>query len=174
MEILNKKIFTHYFRRRRAGFTLIEVLITMAIFSILVYLASASFIKIQKSRLLNDNLWQIASILRQAQSKAVAGEAVNNDHLYFGVVFTEDNYQEFATLTDFANRQSAYDLTTDLPGRLIFTGFNLPDTCLQPNDCIIFSPIEGIPSADASIILENQVDGERKTIFINEEGKVSF
>ena len=161
-------------RRLSNGFTLIEVLLTMGIFSLLVYLASVSFIKIQKSHLLTDTLWQITTILRQAQSKSVSGEAVENSHLHFGVLFSESYYQEFATLTDFANRQSVYDLTTDLPGRLIFTDFNLPDTCLQLNDCIIFSPIEGTSSTNASVSLKNQADGEKKTLFINEEGRVNF
>lgn len=158
----------------KKGFTLIEVLLTIAIFSLLIYLASSSLIKIQNSSLLNDNLWQAGSILRETQSRAVSGEATESSHFRFGVLFNQDFYQEFTTLSDFAGRRQIYDLTNNLPSALAFVDFNLPDTCLQANDCIIFSAIEGTPSSDGSISLENQADNEKQTIFINEEGKVSF
>ena len=181
MKTLNKKFFTHYSllithysRLRRVGFTLIEILLTMGIFSLLIYLASSSLMKIQKSRLLNDKLWQTASIIRETQSRAVSGEATESSHFRFGVLFDQDFYQEFATLSDFAGRLQIYDLINDLPSSLRFVDFNLPDNCLQPNDCIIFSAIEGTPSANGSISLENQVDKEKKTIYINQQGKVNF
>jgi len=160
--------------KAKKGFTLMEFIVVIAIFSLLAYLASVSFVKMQKSRLLKDNVWKISSVLRQAQSKAVSGEGINGSHLRFGVLFNDDYYQEFASLTDFSNRQTDYDFVTDLPSSLIFTDFNLPDTCLIANDCIIFSPIEGSPSASGNIKLENQVDSEKKTIEINEQGKVNF
>ena len=158
----------------KKGFTLIEALLTMGIFSLLFYLASSSFIQIQKSHLLKDSLWQLVSIIRQTQSKSASGEVLNHSHLRFGILFREDYYQEFTTTTDYTNRQQVYDLVTDLPNKLCFIDFNLPDTCIQSGDCIIFSSIEGMPSASASISLENKVSGEKKTIFINEQGKVSY
>jgi len=158
----------------KKGFTLIELIIVMAIFSLLIYLTSTSFIQIQKSRFLNDNVWQISVILRQAQNKAISGKSIAGDHLRFGVLFSENYYQEFATLTDFANRDESYDLITNLPLKLHFIDFNLPDICLQSNDCIIFSSIEGISLANGSISLENKVDEKKKKISINQEGKVSF
>ena len=156
------------------GFTIIEVLLAIGIFSLLIYLASSSLMKIQKSSLLNDNLWQAGSILRETQSRAASGEAVESSHFRLGVLFNRDFYQEFATLSDFAGRRQIYDLINNLPSTLTFVDFNLPDTCLQPNDCIIFSAIEGNPSSSGSISLENQAGKEKKTIFINEEGKVNF
>jgi prepilin-type N-terminal cleavage/methylation domain-containing protein len=158
----------------KKGFTLIEVIIAMAIFSLLFYLASVSYYRMQKARLLDDQLWQIASILRQQQNKSTSGEVVENSQLRFGVLFADDYYQEFATLSDFNNREESYDLINDLPAKFAFVTFNLPDTCLQANDCIFFSSIEGTPSAIGTIVLENQKDGESQAISINEQGKVSF
>jgi len=160
--------------QRQSGFTVIEVIVTMAIFSLLFYLASVSYNQMQKSRLVEDQIWQVVSVLRQQQNKAALGEEVSNQQLSFGVVFTTNSYQEFATLTDFSNRETSYDLVNDLASRLEFTNLNFPNTCLQPNDCIIFSPIEGTPSASATVVLENQVGNLRKTISINQQGKVSF
>lgn len=161
-------------RKTQGGLTLIEMLLAVGIFSLLFYLSSVSFVRIQRSRLLSDNAWQVGAIIREAQSRALSGEAIGDDHLYFGVLFKENSYQEFATLSDFSNREQIYDLTTNLPSSLHFLNFNLPDNCLGSKDCLIFSPIEGTPSASASIILEDLTDGDKKTILINQEGKVSF
>lgn len=169
-----RKGFAFEKRKTQKGLTLIEMLLAVGIFSLLFYLSSVSFVKIQRSHLLSDNTWQVGAIIREAQSRALSGEAIGDDHLYFGVLFNENSYQEFATLSDFSNREQIYDLTTDLPSSLHFFSFNLPDNCLGSKDCLIFSPIEGTPSASGSIILEDLIDGDKKTIVINQEGKVSF
>ena len=158
----------------KKGFTLIETTVSLAIFSLLFYLASSSYSWMQKSRLLDDQLWQIASVLRQQQNKSASGEEAGNQQLSFGVVFRANSYQEFATLIDFNSRETSYDLDNLLADRLVFINFNLPNTCLQPNDCIIFSPIEATSSANGTVVLENEVDSKRRTIIINQQGKVSF
>jgi prepilin-type N-terminal cleavage/methylation domain-containing protein len=156
------------------GFTLIELVATLAIFSFLVYLSSISYIKIQKSRLLADNSWRVEAVLREAQAKSAAGIVEGEDLLSFGVAFSNNNYQEFATTTDFSNRQTGYDLVTDLPSNLQFINLNLPNNCFTANDCIIFSPIEGNPSNSGQLTIEDLNDGNKKTITINQLGKVNF
>lgn len=157
-----------------SGFTLIEIVVVTAIIFVLFALAVISFNQIQRSHLLNDNVQQIVSLLRQSQSQAASGEAIGEDQLYFGIVFTNDSYTEFKTLTDFSNRETDYDLTTDLADSLDFININLPDNCLGIDDCVLFSPIDGTPSASGNISLTSQTDGAVKTIYINEQGKVSF
>lgn len=158
----------------KAGFTLIETTLVLAIFSLLVYLSSASFIQMQKARLLTDNLWQVVSVLRQSQSQAAAGEASGSGRLRFGVLFGRNFYQEFTSLTDYGARNTSFDFTTNLPERLEFTDFNLPGSCVIPNDCIIFSGLEGTPSAGGSISLTRPKDNSKKTVYINQQGGVSY
>lgn len=157
-----------------SGFTLIEVIVVTAIVFVLFSLSAVSFSQLQKSHLLNDQAWQIITLLRQSQSQAVSGEAIDDDHLYFGIVFTNNSYLEFKTITDFNSRETEYDLTTELSDKLSLININLPNNCLAVNDCILFSPIEGTPSASGSFSLTNQADGAVKTIYINDQGKVSF
>ncbi|PIS09011.1 hypothetical protein COT75_04080 [Candidatus Beckwithbacteria bacterium CG10_big_fil_rev_8_21_14_0_10_34_10] len=159
---------------KKKGFTVTEIMVVVAIFSLLIYLSSAAYIRIQKSRLLNDNLWQTSSVVRQAQNKAVSGLEEADTPLRFGVVFEADSYQEFATGSNFAARIESFDLVTNLPFPLVFTNFNLPDTCYQANDCLIFSVASGRPASSGSVSLENPRDGSSRTFFINEEGKVSY
>lgn len=161
-------------QRENRAFTLIEVLLTAGLFSLLFYLASVFFSQIQKSRLLDDNLWQIAAVLRQAQNNAASGEGVNNSHFRFGILFSENYYQEFATLSDYSNRDQNYDLSTTLPSSLRFSAVSLPDNCLQPNDCLIFFPISATPSASGQVSLEEIASARKRTIYINEQGQVSF
>lgn len=151
-----------------------EVVLATGIFALIFYLAVVSFAKIQKTRLLADNAWRLVSVLREGQSRAASGEAVGDGYLSFGVLFADDYYLEFATLTDYANRLADYDLETDLSDKLEFISFNLPDNCLGLNDCIIFSPIEGTPSASGSINLKHIPENKIRTININNQGQVGF
>ena len=156
------------------GVSVIETLLAVAIFSLLVYLASASFIQVQQSHLINDNLWQIASVIRENQSKAASAEGTGGNQLRFGIVFTQDSYQEFATLTNYANRELTYDFTNDLPSSFVFSDFSLPNDCFQPHDCLIFSVVEATLSASGTISLENLKTGEKKGLSINTQGQVNF
>ncbi len=156
------------------GFTFIEMTVVLAICSLLFYLASASFIKLQQGRLLKDYLEQVIAVIRRAQSKVASGESLGESHLEFGVLFAPGYYQEFATLSDYANREVAFDLVTELPRELEFTDLNLPDTCLVVGDCLIYSALEATPSAGGSFILRNQSNGDFKTVFVNALGKVEF
>ena len=156
------------------GFTLIELLLTMGIFSVIFLLSSVSFVKIQKSYLLSDNIWQLAAVLRRAQSQAAAGKAINSNRLKFGVLVKAGSYQEFATLTDFNNREESYDLITNLPQNLEFVDLNLPDNCLGANDCLIFASLTGTTSANASIGLKQKNSDSQKVIHISQEGNVYF
>lgn len=151
-----------------------EATVVLTIFFLLVYLSSAAFIQIKKSRLMTDYSNQVVAILRQAQLKAASGEAVNNNRLYFGVLFGSDYYQEFATLTNYSQREQSYNFTMALPGKIKFTDLNLPDDCLGINDCIIFSPAEGTVSGAAGISLIEETNGHKKTIIINQQGAVIY
>lgn len=156
------------------GFTVIELIVTLGIFSFILYLSSVSFINIQKSNLLNDSLWQMAVVIRQSQSNAALGKASAETQLRFGVLFSQNYYQEFRTTSNFASRDSSFDLISNLSKSLQFVNINLPDTCLQVNDCIIFNSISGLPSAGGSVDLEVKESNDKKTISINQQGKVSY
>lgn len=159
---------------QKKGFTLIELSTTIGIFLILFCLAAVSFFNLQKAGLLKDNLWQIAATLRQAQNRTASASSINEIHLRYGILFTSTSYDEFATTTNYLDRQQDADLQITLPSSLSFTNLNLPDNCLQAHDCIIFSTLNGIPSAAGSVTLKNNLDQEQKTISINNEGKINF
>jgi prepilin-type N-terminal cleavage/methylation domain-containing protein len=158
----------------RKGFSAIELLVGMGIFSLLLYLSSVFYSRIQRNHLFSDNIWQLAAILREAQNKAASGIVSDDNHLRYGIVFTTSNYREFATVGNFNERDQGYDLVTALPTDLQFTNLSLPNTCLQNNDCIIFSTANGTPSARGQITIEDTTQNISKVISINEEGKVSY
>lgn len=160
--------------KKKVGAALLEVVVATGIFALIFYLTIVAFVRIQRARLLADNAWRLVAVLRETQSRAASGEAVGDDYLSFGVLFTDDYYQEFATLTDYSNRQTDYDLVTNLSDKLEFINFNLPDNCLGLNDCIIFSPIEGVPATNGNISLRYIPENNIRIININNQGQVSF
>jgi len=159
-------------RQLNTGSTLIETIITMAIFFLIFAMSVAAFINFQKKGQLEDYLRQITATLRETRAKASAGNVQGEDVLYFGVVFEEDSFLQFATPNNFANKIDEQDLETDLPGGLSFDSINMPNDCIETNDCIVFSAIEASASGSGSVIIQSK-DGEERTININSLGKVS-
>jgi Tfp pilus assembly protein FimT len=156
----------------KKGMTLVEAVVAMAIFLLVFYLASASFVQFYKKGGLENYLEQTTATLREAQARASAGESENDNLLYFGVLFEEDSFQQFATLSDYNNRVVSWDFSTDLDEKLSFSNISLPDSCVEANDCILFFPIEATTSASGSVTIENQ-SGESKTININTQGRIN-
>ncbi len=158
----------------KKGFSIIEMMVVLAIFFLLFSLATIAFSRLQQKSLLDESLQQLVSVIRKTQNKAQSGEALNNQHLKFGIIFNANSYQEFATFTDFNQRQPDYDLLNLLPEILNFTDFDLPDTCLVSHDCLIYLPVQATPSARGSVALENPNSLEKKTIYINDLGQISY
>lgn len=156
------------------GLSIIETLIGAGIFSILLYLSALFYGRVQRGQLLTDNLWQLTAIIREAQHKSSSGKASGDNHLSFGVVFTGNGYQEFATTTNFISRDTAFDLSTNLPQGIRFLNINMPNNCVNNNDCILFNPMTGTPSAIGAVTMLEDSSGNSKRININQEGKVSF
>lgn len=161
-------------KSNQTGFTLPEVIIGLAVISLLIYYSTAAFIRMQTSRLLTDNVWQVVSVLRQLQVKTSSGEASNDQHLKFGVFFTTTGFREFRTLSDYASREQAFDFVNSLPLTLRFTEFVLPNTCQTANDCVIFESALGIPSGSGRVSLENTTTTEKRVIQINSQGAINY
>lgn len=156
------------------GLSLIETLIGAGIFSILLYLSALFYNRVQRGRLLTDHLGQLIAIIREAQHKSATGQANGDIHFNFGLVFTSNGYQEFATTTNFVTRDTKFDLITNLPIGVRFMDINMPNNCIVNNDCIMFSPMTGTPSAIGAVTIKEDASNESKRITINQEGKVSY
>lgn len=157
------------------SFTLIETIVALAIFSLLIYFASAANIYFQQSNLLNDYIEEVSVIILRSQNRALSGQIDENNNYYsFGIAFSPNGFLEFKTISDFPNRKKEDDWQTFLPSNLIFSTISLPNSCQSQNDCLIFSPLEGTISAQGILKLENLKTKKAKNIYINKMGKLEL
>jgi prepilin-type N-terminal cleavage/methylation domain-containing protein len=87
-------------RGNQSGFTLIEILITLAIFSLVAAVALPNLRNFNASQELDNGSSNLVQILKQARSSAVSGVRCHNvASLSWNVEFTSDKYRVFAKCT---------------------------------------------------------------------------
>lgn len=140
------------------GFTLIEVMVVVAIFSVITFIAigvgAGGFTKNQIT-VESENL---TSVLRVAQARSVSGHQGD----VWGVHVTSSDYTLFLG-SDYATRDTAYDAVYDLPSGLVASG--LTD--------VVFEIRSGETSDVGSITLTNSGTGDTVTLSINQHGQVT-
>ena len=147
---------------RRHGFTLVEVIITLAI---MVVLATVSIVGLSSSRrkaALDNNTAQIAALLREAQSNSMA----QNKSTGWGVRF--DNINPSLPFYDLFYGKDPGGLGVGgAASNSIISAYPLaPGICYATSSIargsyktITFSQITGLPSATATIILQLMTGG---------------
>ncbi len=148
-----------------SGFSLLEVLIVIAILSVLAVAGAGfyrSFIKSAEIGLVAKN---IISDLKDARAKSMAGE----NGLKWGVHFingNEDYYEIFSTPADYSSASTTIDETDYLPGAIYFTSpANLSSST------VIFGKINGTTTATTTIGISSSEE-EVKTITITPIGTI--
>ncbi len=139
------------------GFTLFEVLIVVAIMTILFSLTIPLGLSFYRNQQLGVHSQGIVQVLRMAQLKSISAE----DDSSFGVYLTNDNYILFKG-SSYLTRDPQYDQNFNLP--LIINVSGLRE--------IIFSKLEGKPNVSGNIVLIS--DENSIKIHINEIGTISY
>ena len=145
------------------GFSLLELLIVIAIISILAVAGAGSYRGFGKSVQLTSATQTIAADLRQTQAKSMVGES----GLFWGVHFvsgTNNYYQIFSTPTNYANASTSIVSTTTLPLSITFS-----DPTGGATRDIIFSKISGLTTATSVSVVS---EGVTKTITITSIGTI--
>jgi prepilin-type N-terminal cleavage/methylation domain-containing protein len=182
MKIMNKKSRWHLFSdsfairdsrfaiRSSAGFTLVELLISIAIIVILGAVTFGSFLNAKNSGDLSNTAKQIAALVRQAQTQSVQdyrGAA-------WGVRFANGAGSPSATFYAFFSGAYSTSTTTGyyrLPTTVAFTSSTLPASSSRD---VIFSPISGFTtSTSIGLYLVGQ-PSMSSTILIATSGVVSY
>lgn len=146
-----------YLLRSTKGITLFEVIITIAIFTLLIGVLSSSAFDFYQEREFDVHFKSIVQSLRRAQLNSMTGERESSFGLYFGT-----NYYVLFKGNSYTSRDLAFDEVFDLAGDLSFNGISE----------IVFSKVKGLPSEIGDIILTSA--DKSGTITINEMGKIEY
>jgi len=146
--------------QRKGGFTLIEVLLVVALIGLLAGVGLPVFSYIQSKNNLDITGYSLAQALRRAQMLAQNGESEAD----WGVHI--DPASKVITLfqgTNFASRSTEYDETVALAGSLDVSGLNE----------IVFNAVSGEPALAGTVNL-GMADGSTMQITINAKGAVLY
>jgi len=150
-----KKIFLN--RRpfsQKNGFTLLELLLVLALMSVLAVIAAPMYLSLQAENEINITSTTIADVLRRAQLKA---QAVDGDSAW-GVEIKNESLTIFKG-SNFNNRNQTFDEIFSLASTINLTGLSE----------IIFSPLSGLPNTSGQINLTH-LDGRQSQLTINSLG----
>ena len=140
------------------GFTLLEVLLSLAILALLAGLSAPVYLNLQSRNDLAVATTTLAQTLRRAQTLAMA---VASDSTW-GVKVQTGNFTLFKGL-GYSARDPSFDEIFDLPSNLISSG---------PSE-IIFSKFTGEPQTTGNITLTN-VNNENRTLSVSPKGMISY
>lgn len=150
------------------SFTLIELLIVIAIMTILATVGSFSLFNFRAQNILNLSANEIISLLRNAQNRSITQE--NGDR--WGVRLENPSGQDdFYALFQGAIYSPA---NTVLRANLRpAVQFNDPSSGASKD--IVFNPISGLPTVSTTVIISLKSNSsDTRTIIINANGRIQF
>lgn len=138
---------------------MIEVLVAIAIISILTSIGVGGYFAFKKGTEIDINSQQIVNLIRQAQGRS---KAMKFDGAW-GIKITPNQATIFQGTT-FASRTQAYDEVTSFKGLMSVSGITE----------IVFNKLTGLPTPSSIGTLTVGNGGTTKNIQINEEGLISY
>ncbi|MFA6919172.1 MAG: prepilin-type N-terminal cleavage/methylation domain-containing protein [Patescibacteria group bacterium] len=133
-------------RKNSAGFTLIEILIAIAIFSILSSIMILNFRGDAKTKELKNDCQKITDALRQAQTMALSGQQVTNGS---GKSFIPDAYRFMPTCSGFPATCKSFSLIASSSPSFMMSKTRLDKSEIYGLNSLVINFIP--PSADSSI-----------------------
>lgn len=144
------------------GFTLIEIVIVMAIFAMIITLSSVSLLTSQRQSLVSSTVDTFIADARHQQVRAMTSDSNGNS---FGIYFSSDgkSYTLFTGTSYTAGDSSNYQVT--IPSSVSISAALLPIT-------IVFNQKDGTIGSATSIKFSNNYGPENKTIHFNTLGVI--
>jgi len=146
---------------QRGGFTLIEILVVIAILSVIVTISAATFVNMNKSSMLRAARDDVYGALSFARERTLASE---NDMVY-GVHLSTSSVTRFEGDTYTAG--SASNVVYSFG-----TAVSATSTLITQSPNIIFRRLTGTPSATGTIFIRNGIS--TTTVQIHGSGLVEY
>jgi prepilin-type N-terminal cleavage/methylation domain-containing protein len=153
----NKKISFFSREKRAAGFSLIEVMVVVALLALFAAAIGPVYNTVQSKNNLDVATAGVVQSLRRAQSSAESGNADSN----WGVKLSATSTIVFAG-NPYASRQASFDEKLDLPGAVTVSGL------LE----IVFNKFSGLPQSTGTTTITNPFGS--KNIILNGAGTISY
>lgn len=145
-------------RRFNDGFTLVEVLLSIAVIAVLAGISAPVFMRLATKNDLDTAVVTLAQLWRRGQELSMA----NDGDILWGVKVQSGSITLFKG-TSFVARDTTYDEIFSLPSTISVSGAVAEVT---------FSKLTGTPSATGTISLTSF--GDTTTLSINSKGTVSY
>ena len=151
------------------GFSLIEIIIVIAVLFVLGTISISTFFLLQKNVDLNDATQEVISVLKVAQNQTLASHGDSQYGVYFDSAVSPSRYILFKG-ADFASRDAGSDKIYLLPDTVEFYDINLSGTFETA-----FSKLIGSASAWGNISLRLKEDtSQTKIIYVANSGTVGL
>ncbi len=151
------------------GFTLIELVIVVAILAVLSSALITDFVLWTKKTDVNTASQEFANVLRLAKNKALSSENNSQYGVYLNTLNSPSQYILFKGAT-YATRDSASDNIYSLPKNVEFFGISFGG-----GSEIDFNKLSGTSQQSGSVAVRSKLDtNQSKTIYISSSGVVSF
>jgi prepilin-type N-terminal cleavage/methylation domain-containing protein len=146
-------------KKNNKGFTLVEMILAMAMLLVLFGIASPFYQKYQSKNDLDLAVISVAQNLRRAQTLAQAVDANTSWGLYL-----QGGSMTVFRGVSYVARNSSFDEKIIIPDVIIPSGLSE----------IVFTKFTGLPLSTGTIILTNTSINEVKNITINSQGMVDY
>lgn len=153
----------------KAGFTLIEVAVSVAIIAVMAAVSIVGFSSLQKRADLNNSVQEIVNVLKLAQTKTISYQSSSRYGVYFDTTTSPDSYVLFKG-NDYASREVASDVIYFLPDKIEFYNVDF-----QGGNELVFNRLTGSVNnwGSVSLWIEGSAGGE-KAIYVSNLGVIGF
>ncbi len=155
------------------GFTMIELLVSLAILVVLGAIAIPSLVSLLKTPQLDDTAQEVINILRVAQNKTLASENNSQYGIYFNTATSPDQYILFKG-ANYASRDTSYDKIYSVGSNVEFSQINTTNASGNANQ-VVFDRLTGSTANAGNISLDFQDDhSQSKIIYVDNSGVIGF
>lgn len=153
---------------KKQGFTLIEVLVVIAVLMIILTLSVASFYTLTRRTDLDTTRDNIVSDLNAAKNKTLASESAAQYGIYFNNSSSPHKYVLFKG-PGYILRDTSFDQIHNLPSTVEISSINLNGSTNE----IVFNRLEGNTNNYGAIVLHSLSTNETRDIYVYSGGGIS-
>lgn len=146
-------------KRTHAGFTVIELLVVMAILAIIATFTGTAFLEYGSRQQFRTVVVEVSSLLKETRQRTVAAETSS----YFGVEVGSSSLTVY---------EGAYIVGAAENQVYSFPGVQFQPSLTNATTTIVFTRLTGMPNATGTIVLLHERTNATTTITLSESGLV--